>query len=63
MKVVFSANDLYKVNIMQEMLTEANIESFVMDQKGSDLLIGEVYLYVNENDEAKSLEIVKKHDL
>ena len=63
MKEVFSANDIYKINIMQEMLAEENIESTIFDQKGSALLLGEIHLYVDQKDEAKALEIVKKHKL
>jgi hypothetical protein len=62
-KEIFSANDLYKINIMQEMLAEAGIESTVLNQKGSALLIGEIHLYVDEKDEAKALEIIKKHNI
>jgi hypothetical protein len=62
-KKIFSANDLYKINIMQEMLAESGIESTVLNQKGSALLIGEIHLYVDQKDEAKALEIIKKHNI
>ena len=60
---VFSATDMYKISIMQEMLAEDNIESYILDQKGSELLIGEIHLYVDKKDEAHALEVVKKHNL
>ena len=60
---VFSANDMYKINIMQEMLAEENIKSSVLNQKGSALLLGEIHLYVDRKDEAKALEIIKKHKM
>ena len=60
---VFSANDIYKVSIMQEMLAEENIESFILDQKGSELLMGEIHIYVDNKDEARAIEVVKKHKL
>jgi hypothetical protein len=60
---IFSANDMYKINIMQEMLAEANIESTMLDQKGSSLLLGEIHLYVDQKDETKALEIIKKHKM
>ncbi len=63
MKPVFSANDLYKAEIMKEMLAEENIESFILDQKGSDFLIGEVQLFVNEKDEEKASAIISKHKM
>lgn len=60
---VFSATDMYKINIMQEMLAEVNIESTVLNQKGSALLLGEILLYVDKKDEAKALEIIAKHKM
>ena len=60
---VFSANDMYKVSIMQEMLAKENIESFILDQKGSELLMGEIHIYVDKKDEARAIEVVKKHKL
>lgn len=61
MKEVFSANEIYKINIMQEMLAEEGIESTILDQKGSDLLLGEIHIYVDQKDEARALEIIKRH--
>ena len=60
---VFSADDMYKINIMQEMLAEEKIESTVLNQKGSALLLGEIHLYVDKKDEAKALEIIRKHKM
>ena len=60
---VFSADDIYKINIMQEMLAEENIKSSVLNQKGSALLLGEIHLYVDQKDEVKALEIIKKHKM
>ena len=60
---VFSANDMYKISIMQEMLAEDNIESYILDQKGSELLMGEIHIYVDKKDEARAIEVVKKHKL
>jgi hypothetical protein len=60
---VFSATDMYKINIMQELLAEENIESTVLNQKGSALLLGEILLYVDKKDEAKALEIIAKHKM
>ncbi len=63
LKAVFSADEMYKINIIQEVLEENNIESIVLDQKGSALLIGEIVLYVNEKDEAKALKIIEEHNI
>ena len=60
---VYSATDMYKINIMQEMLAEGNIESTILNQKGSALLLGEIHLYVDQKDEARALEIISKHKM
>jgi len=63
LREVFSANKMYKINIIQELLTENNIESYVLNQKGSAFLIGDIHLFVDEKDEAKALTIIKKHEM
>jgi hypothetical protein len=63
MKEVFSAANMYKINIIQELLKEKEIESFVLNQKGSSLLVGEIHLYVDEKDEEKALGIIKEHQI
>jgi hypothetical protein len=63
LKAVFSADKMYKINIIREVLEENNIQSVILDQKGSALLIGEIALYVNEKDEAKALKIIADHNI
>ncbi|MCD4683565.1 MAG: DUF2007 domain-containing protein [Bacteroidales bacterium] len=63
LKEVFSAGKMYKIKIMQELLEESNIKSFVLNQKGSSFLVGEIQLYVDEKDETKALSIIKDHEM
>ena len=63
LKEVFSAGKMYKIKIMQELLEESNIKSFVLNQKGSSFLEGEIQLYVDEKDETKALSIIKNHEM
>ncbi len=63
MKEVFSADKMYKIKIIQELLEENNIENFVLNQKGSAFLIGDIHLYVDEKDESKALSIIESHDM
>ena len=63
MKEVFSADKMYKINIIQELLAENKIESFVLNQKGSAFLMGDIHLYVNEKDESKAKKIIEDHDM
>ena len=63
MKEVFSAEKMYKINIIQELLAENKIESFVLNQKGSAFLIGDIHLYVDKKDEEEALVIIKDHEM
>ena len=63
MKEVFSADKMYKIKIIQKLLEENNIENFVLNQKGSAFLIGEIHLYVDEKDESKAIGIIKSHEM
>ena len=63
MREVFSADKMYKISIIQELLTENKIESFVLNQKGSAFLVGDINLFVDEKDEQKALSIIEKHDI
>ena len=63
MKEVFTADKLYKVEMIQQLLTANKIESVILNQKGSELLVGEIRLFVDEKDEKKALELISKHDI
>ena len=63
LKEVFSANKMYKIEILQDLLEQNDIKSFVLNQKGSAFLVGEIKLYVDEKDEAKALEFIKNHSM
>lgn len=63
LKEIYSADKMYKIKIIQEVLEENNINSVVLDQKGSALLIGDIHLYVNEVDEGKAKKIIEEHDI
>ena len=63
LKEVFSAGKIYKIEIIQQFLTEKNIESFILNQKDSEFLVGDIRLYVDEKDEARAKEIVAIHEI
>ncbi len=63
MKEVFTADKMYKVEMMKELLAENKIESFILNKKGSELLLGDILLYVDEKDEKRALEIIAKHEM
>jgi hypothetical protein len=54
---VYSAGQLYQVELVKGILDQSSIESVILNQSDSEFLLGEVELYVeNENFEmAKNL--------
>jgi len=60
---VFAADKQYKINLIKELLEENQIECFVLNQKGSALLLGNIQIYVDKKDEAKAREIIQSHDI
>lgn len=60
---VFSADQKYQVSIIRELLDENKIQSLVLNQKGSALLLGEIKVYVNKEDEEKARQIIEAHDI
>ncbi|MBN2174876.1 MAG: DUF2007 domain-containing protein [Bacteroidales bacterium] len=63
LKKVFSADEMYKINIIQELLGKNEIKSIVLNQKGSSFLVGEIEIYVNEKDEKKALKLIEAHEI
>jgi hypothetical protein len=60
---VFAANEIYKVNLIKELLEEDQIECFVLNQKGSALLLGNIQIYVDKKEEKKARKIIQSHDI
>jgi hypothetical protein len=60
---VFSTDEEYKAVIIKEKLKEEGIESSSINKKGSeiDLFIGQVEIYVLNEDLSKAIEVIKKH--
>jgi hypothetical protein len=57
---VFTSTDPYEADIAHDILDENNIQSVVLNQHDSMFpSIGEVEIYVHENDEAAALELLK----
>ncbi|MEL7586010.1 MAG: DUF2007 domain-containing protein [Prolixibacteraceae bacterium] len=57
---VHTTNDPYQADIARDILSENNINSVILDQHDSMFpAIGEIEVYVHENDEAAALEILK----
>jgi len=63
-KKVSSTDKEYKAVILREKLAEAGIESNQVSKKGSEieLFIGQIDIYVLENDLEKASDIITKHN-
>lgn len=57
---VYTSADPYQADLAHDILDENNIQCVVLDQHDSMIpSIGEIEIYVHENDEAVALEILK----
>lgn len=63
LKEIFSADKMYKINIIREVLEKNNIKTVVLDQKGSAFLIGDIHLYVDATDVEKALKVIAEHEI
>ena len=63
LKRVFSSDKVHHITIIRELLAEEGIESYVLDQKGSAFLLGEMHVYVSDKDYDKAKQIVDNHPL
>lgn len=61
---VYSANDLYKVDLVKGMLLENGIASEILDRQDSAFLTGEVELFVHTSDfEAAKKLIAERREI
>jgi hypothetical protein len=60
-KNIFATGDEYLVSIAKELLEENGIDSVVINHKDSSYVwLGEVELYVRDENETKALEVLKQ---
>jgi hypothetical protein len=58
---IFATGDEYLVSIAKELLEENGIDSVVINHKDSSYVwLGEVELYVRDENENKALEVLKQ---
>jgi len=58
---VFGAGDEYLVSIAKDLLQDGGIESVVINHKDSSYVwLGEVELYVRDEDESQAKELLKQ---
>ena len=57
---VYSTTDIFKAEIIKQMLLSNDIEAVVMNQKDSSYHFGSVNIYTKEKDMKKAKEIISK---
>ncbi len=61
-RLLTTAADVYEAELIRGLLLENDIEVHVLNKKDSELLIGEVELYVPDDQLATAREILNQHD-
>ena len=59
--MVYTAAKVYKIEIIQALLTEAGIESNPLSKKDTTIIFGEIELYVHNDDAVKARQIIEQH--
>ncbi|MCF8296556.1 MAG: DUF2007 domain-containing protein [Saprospiraceae bacterium] len=59
--LVYTAFKVYKIEIIQALLEEAGIESNMLNKMDSTMLMGDIELYVHNDDSVKALQIIEQH--
>lgn len=60
--LIANASDIYEAELIRGLLEENGIEVNVINKKDSEFLIGEVEIYVTEEDAARAKEILSHQD-
>lgn len=58
--LVFSATDISELMYLQELMSEDNIETVVMNKQDSSYLFGEIELYARSSDALAAMQIIEK---
>ncbi len=60
-KSVYSADKLYKVELVKGILDQFSVESIIMNKRGSEFLVGDVDLFVDEKDFEKAQKLISEN--
>jgi len=61
-QIVFSGSNLFKIEILKDMLEAEGISAEILNQKDSLFLHGSIELYVHKDNIIKAKEIVKNSE-
>lgn len=60
--IIYSSNQLYKAELMKQLLAENDIQAFLVNKKDSAYLFGEVEVYVSVEDAFRARQIIIKSE-
>ena len=59
---IFSSGQPYKTEMARQMLTDHNIQSFLVNKQDSAYKFGVVELYVNRDDVIRAKKLIQEYD-
>ncbi|MCF8451975.1 MAG: DUF2007 domain-containing protein [Pedobacter sp.] len=60
---IYTSADFFKSELVRQVLIDHEIEAIIINKQGFPYRIGEVEVYINEDDFQKALEIIVKNEL
>ncbi len=60
-EIIYSAGQLYKAELIVEVLQENNIEAIIINKQDSLYLFGDIEIYVKPHDVIKAKHIIKDY--
>jgi len=60
---IYTSADFFKSEIVKQVLIDHEIETILINKQGFPYRIGEVEVYIHEDDFQKALEIIVKNEL
>ena len=60
---IYTSNDFFKSELIRQALVDHEIEAILMNKQLSSYNIGEVEVYIHQDDFQKALEIIIKSEL
>jgi hypothetical protein len=59
---IFSSTKLYEIELLSGMLSENDIDCFIVNKQDSAYLIGDIDLYVQIDDILKAKQLISKYN-
>ena len=60
---IYTSADFFKSELVRQVLVDHEIEEIIINKQGFPYRIGEVEVYIHEDDFQKALEIIVKNEL